>query len=55
MNNVLKLLGLVLVLCGVVCLVIYATSTPSNVLLMTSLILELVGIITFILLNKKGA
>ena len=47
------MLGLVLVLVGVVCLVIYATSTPSNTLLVTSLVLEVIGILAFILLNKK--
>lgn len=53
MNALLKNLGLILVLLGVVCLVIYFFGVHSNALLVTSLVLEVVGILTYIFLFRK--
>lgn len=53
MNSLLKNLGLIIFLCGVVCLCIYYFSTPSNGLLVSSLALEFVGILTYIIINKR--
>ncbi len=52
MNTFLKNLGLILVLAGVLCLVIYHLAVPSNALLMTSLALEIVGILLYIILGR---
>lgn len=52
MNTLLKNLGIILVLCGVVCLVIYETAIPSNTLLVASLVLEVIGILGYILINR---
>ncbi|MBQ7191292.1 MAG: hypothetical protein IJS00_00265 [Paludibacteraceae bacterium] len=52
MKNVLKLLGIVLVLAGVVCLAVYEMKVPSNSLLVTALVLEVVGILGFSLVNR---
>ena len=51
MKTLLKYLGAMLVLCGVLCLVVYYFWVPSNNLLATSLVLELVGIVGFVLTN----
>ena len=53
MNTFLKFLGIILVLLGVCCLVVYRFALPSNVLLVTSLILEVAGILAHIILNQK--
>ena len=52
MNSVMKYLGVVLVLAGVICLVVYETAVPSNVLLVMALVLEAVGIIGFAVINR---
>ena len=52
MKTLLKNLGAILVLLGVVCLAIYYFSLPENYLLVTSLALEVVGIATYVLVNK---
>ena len=52
MNSVLKYLGIILVLAGVVCLAVYEMAVPSNALLVTALILEAVGIIGFAVINR---
>ncbi len=48
-----KNLGIILVLVGVVCLLVYFFAVQSNVLLVISLLLEVAGIGTFIYLNKR--
>ena len=53
MNTLLRTLGIILVLLGVCCLVVYRFWVPSNVLLVVSLVLEVVGILAYILLNRK--
>lgn len=52
MKSLLKNLGIILVLCGVICLVVYYFSTPSNALLVSSLVLELVGILAYVIVNR---
>ena len=52
MNSFLKVLGLLFILLGVCCLVVYATAMPDNWLLVASLVLEVIGILAYILLNK---
>lgn len=52
MNTFLKYLGVILLLLGVVCLVVYYFAVPSNALLVVSIVLELVGILSYILINK---
>ncbi|MBR1785700.1 MAG: hypothetical protein IJ756_00845 [Paludibacteraceae bacterium] len=51
-NSLLKICSLVLVLCGVVCLAVYYFAFMSNGLLAASLILEFVGILSYILINR---
>ena len=53
MNSLLKNLGLIIFLCGVICLCIYRFGTPSNVLLVSSIALEFVGILAYIIINKR--
>ncbi len=52
MNTLLKYLGALLVLCGVICLAIYYFAVPANGLLVTALVLEVVGILAHIIINK---
>lgn len=54
MNSLLQNLGVFLLLLGVVCLVIYFAAVPSNALLVCSLVLELVGILSYVFINKKS-
>ncbi|MBR6018554.1 MAG: hypothetical protein IK073_08040 [Paludibacteraceae bacterium] len=52
MNNFLKYLGVIFVLLGVCCLGVYEV-LPENLLLAGALVLELIGILSFILINRK--
>lgn len=52
MKTFLKYLGAILVLCGVVCLAVYAFVLPSNWLLACAMVLEVVGILSYIIINK---
>ena len=52
MNTFLKNLGAILVLLGVACLAVYYFSLPENYLLVTALAVEVVGIATYIIVNK---
>ena len=52
MKNFLKNIGIILVLAGVVCLVVYETSMQVNALLITALVLEVAGILSYMLLNR---
>jgi len=52
MKTLLKYLGAILVICGVICLAIYYFAVPANGLLATSLVLEVVGILAYIVINK---
>lgn len=53
MKTFLKYLGAILVLCGVVCLAVYALVLPSNWLLACAMALEVVGILSYIIINKR--
>ena len=53
MKTFLKYLGAILVLCGVVCLAIYAFVKQTNVLLVVAMALEVVGILSYIIINKR--
>lgn len=50
-----KDLGIILVLLGALCLVVYALALPKNWLLVISLVLELAGILSYIFLNRRAA
>ena len=52
MKTLLQYLGIFLVLCGVVCLVVYFLAVQSNTLLAASLVLEACGILGYIFINK---
>lgn len=53
MKTLLKYSGAILVLAGVLCLVVYWASVPSNALLVSALVLEVVGILCFIFTNRR--
>ncbi len=53
MNTFLKYLGPILVLLGVVCLAIYYFAVPENALLISAAVIEVVGILAYIIINKK--
>ncbi|MBQ1858251.1 MAG: hypothetical protein II605_02665 [Paludibacteraceae bacterium] len=52
MKSLLKYLGVIILLLGVVCLVVYKFAVPENWLLVSSIILEVVGILSYIFINK---
>jgi len=52
--NPMKYLGVILLLLGVLCLVIYKFALPQNWLLISALVLEVGGILAYIFINKKG-
>lgn len=54
MEKLLKDLGIILVILGVLCLVLYYFAVPANGLLVASLVLEVAGILAYIFLNKRG-
>ena len=54
MKNLLNNLGIILVLLGVICLVVYFCGVQKNALLATSLVLEVAGIGAYIFLNKRA-
>lgn len=54
MKALLENLGIILLIIGFVCLVVYNITTPiSNALLIASLIIEVAGILAHIFINKK--
>jgi uncharacterized membrane protein HdeD (DUF308 family) len=54
MNSFLKNLGIILVLAGVICLVVYYFGFQHNWLLATSLVLEVAGILSYIFINRRS-
>ena len=52
--NSFKYLGVILLLLGVLCLVIYKLAAPENWLLVLAMVLEVAGIFAYIFINKKG-
>ena len=53
MDTLLKNLGAILVLLGVVCLAIYYFGVQVNGLLVAALTLQVVGLIVHVILNKR--
>lgn len=53
MKTLLKNLGAILVLLGVLCLVVYYFGVQVNGLLVASMALEVAGVLAYILLNKR--
>lgn len=49
-----KYLGVVLLLLGVVCLVVYKFALPHNALLITAMVLEVAGVLAYIFINKRA-
>ena len=54
MEAVNKYLGVILILVGVLCLVLYKFALPQNWLLVIAMVLELAGIFAYIFINKKS-
>ena len=54
MNAFMKYLGVILLVLGVLCLVIYKYAMPENWLLITSMVLEVGGTLAYIFINKKA-
>ncbi len=52
MKSFLKYLGVIILLLGVVCLAVYKFALPENWLLISSIALEVVGILSYIFINK---
>ena len=53
MNDFKKYLGVILLLLGVVCLVVYKYALPTNTLLVCGIALEVIGILAYIFINKR--
>ena len=53
MDTLLKNLGAILVLLGVVCLAIYYFGVQVNGLLATALVLQIAGLFVHVILNKR--
>ncbi|MBR5677529.1 MAG: hypothetical protein IKX20_05265 [Paludibacteraceae bacterium] len=49
-----KYLGVILLLLGVVCLIVYKYALQTNGLLVTGIALEVAGILAYIFINKKA-
>jgi hypothetical protein len=54
MESFKKYLGVILILLGVICLVVYKFALPANWLLVVAMILELAGILAYIFINKAA-
>ncbi|MCR5049702.1 MAG: hypothetical protein K6A36_01305 [Paludibacteraceae bacterium] len=53
MKGFLKYLGVIILLLGVACLVVYKYAFSDNYLLITGILLEAAGIFAYIFINKK--
>ena len=53
MNTLLKNFGAILVLLGVICLAVYYFGVQKNILLIASMVLEVMGILSYIFLNRR--
>ena len=51
-RQVLTVLGIILILLGVICLIVYSAAMPQNWLLVCALVLEFIGIVAYVLLNR---
>jgi len=54
MDSLKKYLGVILLILGVLCLVIYKFALPQNWLLISSMVLEVGGILAYVFINRKG-
>ena len=54
MENFKKYLGVCLLILGVLCLVVYKFAIPENWLLVSSMVLEVGGILAYIFINRRG-
>ncbi len=54
MKSLLNNLGIILVLAGVICLVVYYFGCQYNWLLAISLVLEVAGILSYIFINRRS-
>ena len=54
MDGFKKYLGVVLVVLGVLCLVMYKFAAPETWLLVSAMVLEVAGIFAYIFINKKA-
>ena len=54
MENLKKFLGVILLLLGVVCLIVYKYALQANGLLIAGIGLELAGILAYIFINKRA-
>lgn len=52
MEGFMKYLGVILLILGVLCLVLYKYVQPENWLLVCSMVLEVSGILAYIFINK---
>lgn len=52
MKTFLQYLGTFIVLAGVICLAVYFFAMPKNSLLATAILLEVVGLLSYIVINK---
>ena len=53
MKNILSYVGIIVLLLGVVCLVIYKYAVQENALLIAAMVLQVLGILSFIFINKR--
>lgn len=53
MKNFLQYVGIIALLLGVLCLVIYKYSVQDNALLISAMVLQVLGILSFIFINKR--
>lgn len=54
MKNFKKYLGVILLLLGVLCLVVYKFALPQNGVLIAAMVLEVAGILAYIFINKRA-
>ena len=54
METTKKYLGVILIILGVLCLIVYKFALPSNLLLIASMVFEVAGILSYIFINKKN-
>jgi uncharacterized membrane protein YwaF len=53
MKNFLQYVGIIVLLLGVLCLVVYKYAVQDNALLISAMVLQVLGILSFIFINKR--
>ncbi len=53
MKSFLQYLGIIILLAGVACLIVYKYAVQDNALLISALALEFIGILSYIIINKR--